>query len=159
MLGKHFIMDYFIETPQQTEIADYSAYLQLKQLKFTNKHIAKHLGYSNDKFGRLLSSYTFINKLEYCIQEQEGDYHFNGEFYVTKNVQKSLTTEEILEIYTFVQELVEQHKGIYHIQEFKHVRLGRKLYLVDQLDKKHSILMFESEYRSPLSKSNRRLFN
>lgn len=158
MLPKHFVMDNFNETLQQTEIADYNAYLQLKQLKFTNKLIAKQLGYSNDKFGRLLSNYTFLNKLEYYLQEQEGDCNFNGKFYITQKAQNLLTTEEISEIYTFTQELVEQHKGIFHLQKFKHIGLDYKLFLVDRLDKNHSMLMLESEFQSSLSISFSQLY-
>lgn len=125
----------FKETPKQKDIADYNVYLQLKELNYTNTDIVKHLSCTNEEFGYLISRYTFKNNLEYKLQENEGDYHFNGKFYVTQNVNTCLTPDEILEIYTFTQELVKQHKGIDYLQSFYSIEQDCKLFFIDNLNK------------------------
>ncbi|WP_407557327.1 hypothetical protein [Winogradskyella sp. 4-2091] len=125
----------FKETPQQKHIADYNVYLQLRDLNYTNTDIAKHLNYSNEQLGYLISRYTFKNSLEYSLQENEGDYYFNGKFYVTQNASTCLTPDEILEIYTFTQQLVKQHKGIDYLQSFYSVEQDCKLFFIDNLSK------------------------
>ncbi len=139
-------MDLYKETPQQKEIADYNVYLQLKQLKYTNIDIANHLSYTKEELGCLVSQYTFKNNLEYKLQESEGDYHFNGTFYVTQNVNTCLTPDEILEIYTFTQDMVKQHKGIDYIQSFYSIEQDCELFFVDNL----SMQMIKSDYFSKL---------
>ena len=128
-------MEQYNETPQQKDSANYNISLQLKKLNYTNEDIAKHLGYSNENLGYLISQFTFKNSLEYKLQEQRGDYCFNGTFYVTRNVRDCLTTEEILEIYTFTQDLVKQHKGINYLQSFYGIEQDCKLFFIDQFDK------------------------
>lgn len=125
----------FKETPQQKDIADYNVYLQLKQINYTNADIANHLSCSKKELGYLISRHTFKNNLEYKLQEQEGDYHFNGTFYVTSNAQTCLTSQEIKEIYTFTQDLVKQHKGIDYLQSFYSVEQDCKLFFIDNLSK------------------------
>lgn len=128
-------MDIYNETPQQKDIADYNIYLQLKNINYSNIDIAKHLSYTTKQLGYLISSYSFKNNLEYELQEKQGDYHFNGKFYITQSIQNILTTEEILEIYTFTKELVLQHQGIDYLQSFYHVDQDCKLFFIDQLSK------------------------
>lgn len=128
-------MDLNRETPQQTDIADYNVYLQLKQLQYSNTDIAKHLSYSEEDLGYLISRYTFRNNLEYKLQEKEGEYFFNGKFYITQSAQNLLSPDEIFEIYTFTQDLVKQHKGIDYLQTFYSVEHDCKLFFIDQLNK------------------------
>ena len=123
------------ENDKQREVADYNVYLQLKELNYTNENIAKHLSYSKKELGCLISQHTFINNLEYKLQENEGDYFFHGTFYVTQNVNSCLTPEEILEIYVFTQDLVKQHKSIDYLQVFYSVEQDCKLFFIDQLNK------------------------
>ena len=123
-------------------VADYNVYLQLKQLNYTNEDIAKHISYSKKDLGFLISRNTFINNLEYKLQESEGDYYFNGTFYVTENANNCLTLEEITEIYTFTQDLVKQHKGIDYLQSFYSVEQDCKLFFIDNLNKQ----MIESNH-------------
>lgn len=134
-VNKTFIMDLYKETPQQKDIADYNVYLQLKELNYTNKSIAEHLRYAKEELGYLISRHTFRNNIEYKLQESEGQYFFNGTFYITKSVQNLLTTDEIFEIYTFTQDLTKQHKGIDYLQSFYHVEQDCKLFFIDQLNK------------------------
>jgi len=129
------LMDLYEETPQQNDIADYNVYLQLKELNYTNESIAEHLSYTKEDLGYLISRHTFRNNLEYKIQEKEGDYFFNGIFYITQSVQNLLTIDEVFEIYTFTQDLVKQHKGIDYLQSFYHVEQDCKLFFIDQLSK------------------------
>ena len=146
------------ETPQQAQIADYNAYLQLKQLNYTNEAIADHLSYSKENLGYLISRYGFVNSLEYKLQEQEGEYSFNGAFYITSGIKNLLTVDEIKEIYDFVQELVKRHKGIDYLQTFYHPEHDCKLFFIDQVNKpmldshkyssddNHCTLMLSTEY-------------
>lgn len=128
-------MDLNRETPQQTDIADYNVYLQLKQLQYSNTDIAKHLSYSEEDLGYLISRHTFRNNLEYKLQESEGEYFFNGTFYITQSVQNLLSPDEIFEIYTFTQDLVKQHKGIDYLQTFYSVEHDCKLFFIDQMNR------------------------
>ena len=82
----------------------------------------------------MISSYYFTNNLEYKIQETEGHYHFSGTFYITKAVQETLTTEEIIEIYKFIQDQVKQHNGIDYLQTFYSIEHDCKLFFIDQLN-------------------------
>jgi hypothetical protein len=132
---KLFTMDIYNETPEQKHIADYNVYLQLKQLHYSNAGIAEHLSYSKEDLGYLISRYTFKNNLEYQLQQQEGNYCFSGKFYITSNAQSLLTTEEILEIYTFTQDLVKQHQGVDYLQVFYCIEQNCKLFFVDNLSK------------------------
>ena len=128
-------MDIYNETPRQRDIADHNVYLQLKDSNYTNEEIDKHLSYSKKQLGFLISNYTFLNQLEYRLQEKEGDYQFGGTLYITPAVKNILTKEEVLEIYTFTQGLVKQHKGIDYLQSFYHIEQDCKLFFIDQLNK------------------------
>ncbi|MGY0391185.1 hypothetical protein ACW5R3_01330 [Bizionia sp. KMM 8389] len=128
-------MDLFKETPQQKDIADYNVYVQLKELNCTNESIAEHLSCTKEELGYLISRHTFRNNLEYKLQESEGEYFFNGTFYITQSVQNLLSPDEIFEIYMFTQDLVKQHKGIDYLQTFYSVEHDCKLFFIDQLNK------------------------
>ena len=146
------------ENKEQSEIADYNVYLQLKQIGYTNIDISKHLSYSKKELGYIISKYTFANDIVYQLQEQEGNYHFNGTLYITRGVNTLLSREEIIEIYRFTKDLVEQHKGIDYLQVFYSKKNNSKLYFIDQLDKQsvesklftkeqnYCTLMLSSEY-------------
>lgn len=123
------------ENKNQKQFADYQAYLELKKLQYTNADIAKHLSYSKSDLGYLISRFTFTNPLEYKLQEQEGTYHFGGKFYITSNAKNILTSEEIKEIYDFIQDLVKQHGGIDYLQVFYCAEHDCKLFFIDNLNK------------------------
>lgn len=139
-------MDLYKETQNQKDIADYNVYLQLKEIHYTNEAIAKHLSYSNEDLGYLISRFSFRNNLEYKLQENKGEYFFKGTFFITQSVQNLLTTDEIFEIYTFTQDLVKQHKGIDYLQSYYHIEQDCKLFFIDQLNKQ----MIESNQYSKL---------
>ena len=157
-LPKLYIMIDFEETPEQAEIAAHSAYLIMKGLHYTNAKIAEHMSYTNQQLASLISRYTFVHAIEYKLQEKEGNCQFNGCFYISKGVQSAMMEEEILEIYSFVQDLVEQHNGIDNLQEFYSIEHDCKLLFIDHLDRStietnqfpnnhnHCTLMLFSEY-------------
>jgi len=118
----------------QKEVDDFTTYLKLKTLGYSNAEIIKHLNYTVEALGYLISSHYFTNNLEYKIQEAEGHYHFSGTFYITKAVQETLTTEEIIEIYKFIRDQVKQHNGIDYLQTFYSIEHDCKLFFVDQLN-------------------------
>ena len=55
----------FEETPEQREIADYSAYLQLKKINYTDKDIADHMSYTKQQLANLITKFTFDNNKEH----------------------------------------------------------------------------------------------
>jgi hypothetical protein len=46
------------ETPEQTQIADYNAYLQLKDLNYSDKDVAKHMSYTMRQMNELKSKFS-----------------------------------------------------------------------------------------------------
>lgn len=64
---------------------------------------------------------------------ETGDYWFNGTFLVTKTVQETLLTIEILSIYEYIVNLVQQHQGIDYVQVFEQKEKGYKLFFLDQV--------------------------
>jgi len=147
-----------LENKESKYRSDYNAYLQLKNLQYTNIDIAKHLSYAKEDLGYLISRYTFKNNIEYKLQEQEENCFFNGLFIITKSINEILTEEEILEIYAFTRELVKQHKGIDYLQVFYHIESDSKLFFINQVndlktntsrfnyDNNYCTLMFAHEY-------------
>lgn len=77
-------------------------------------------------------------------QEQEGNYFFSGKFFMTKTVQKQLSTMEILNILREVRILVREQNGLDYLQIFENEN-GDKLFLIDQISKS----MIESNQFSP----------
>lgn len=76
-------------------------------------------------------------------ERNDQKYFFAGKFYMTKGVFDNLHFEEIISIYQDVKTFVEQKNGIDYLQVYTDAQ-GRKLFLVDQLDKR----MIESgEYK------------
>ena len=67
-------------------------------------------------------------------QEQEGNYHFSGTFYVTRGVQELLSPEEILVIYQEIQKLVKENDGLDYLQTYV-AEEEEKLFFIDQLNK------------------------
>ena len=55
----------FEETPEQIDIADYNAYLQLKNLKYTDAKIADHMSYTKQQLADLITKFTFNQDIEY----------------------------------------------------------------------------------------------
>ena len=64
MLPKHFTMIVNKETPQQKDIADYNAYLLLKDLRYTNEAAANHLSYTKQQLVELITKFTFDDTIE-----------------------------------------------------------------------------------------------
>lgn len=58
MLPKHFTMIVNKETPKQTDIADYNAYLLLKDLLYTNEAAAYHLSCTKKQLMDLIAKFT-----------------------------------------------------------------------------------------------------
>ena len=114
---------------------DYLQYFKLRENKVPNVEIAKRLGYSKEDFGYLISHYEFKSNLEYHMPEQEGDYFFNGCFYLSSGVQNTLQNQEIAEIFTFLKRLVKQHDGIDYLQTFYCIEHDCKVFAIDQLSK------------------------
>ncbi len=48
----------FEETPQQRDVADYNAYLQLKKLRYTDADIADHMSYTKQQLASLITKFT-----------------------------------------------------------------------------------------------------
>ncbi len=65
MLQKLITMIDFEETPEQREIADYNAYLQLKKLNYTDADIADHMSYTKQQLENLITKFTFDDGKEY----------------------------------------------------------------------------------------------
>ena len=55
----------FEETPEQRDVADYSAYLQLKELNYTDAKIADHMSYTKQQLVDLISKFTFDEDIEH----------------------------------------------------------------------------------------------
>jgi hypothetical protein len=53
------------ETPEQIDIADYSAYLQLKKLNYTDTKIANHMSYTKQQLADLIIKFSLGDDLEY----------------------------------------------------------------------------------------------
>ncbi|WP_339650567.1 hypothetical protein [uncultured Salegentibacter sp.] len=113
----------------------YLQYLKMRENNISNFEIAKRLGYSNEEFGYMISQYEFKSNLEYHIPEQEGDYFFNGCFYLSCGVRNTLQNQEIAEIFTFLKRLVKQHDGIDYLQSFYCIEHDCKVFAIDQLSK------------------------
>jgi len=47
------------ETQEQTQIADYNAYLQLKSLRYSNTDIARHMSYTKKQLANLIVRFSF----------------------------------------------------------------------------------------------------
>ena len=77
-------------------------------------------------------------------QEQEGTYFFSGNFYATTPVVAQLPPEELAAIYNDLQAFVREKGGIDYLQVYLDEQ-GRKLYLIDQLNRE----MIESGQYQP----------
>lgn len=90
-------------------------------------------------------------------QERKGNYHFSGQFFATRGVATELTADEILFIHQDIKAFVKEQNGVDYLQVYIDEN-GRKLYLIDQLDKaqvesgeyapmdNHCTLLWPSEY-------------
>src|SRR4051812_7064685 len=67
-------------------------------------------------------------------ERNDQKYFFAGKFYMTKGVFDALHFEEIISIYQDVKKYAQQMNGIDYLQVYTDNK-GRKLFLVDQLDK------------------------
>lgn len=134
------------ENKRVKQFDDYNTYLHLKTLKYSNDYISKHLNYSLEHLGYLISSYTFKNNIEYQLQHKKGNSSFKGKFHCSLSVQNILTTDEISEIYNFTKDLVLQHQHIYHIQTFYSIEQNCELLFIDTCDK--CVLLLVNELHS-----------
>ena len=55
----------FEETPEQRDIADYNAYLQLNKLRYTEADIADHMSYTKQQLADLITKFTFDDDIDY----------------------------------------------------------------------------------------------
>ena len=55
----------FEETPEQRDIADYDAYLQLKKLNYTDAEVAKSMSRSKQQLANLIAKFTFDDDIDY----------------------------------------------------------------------------------------------
>ena len=67
-------------------------------------------------------------------QEQEGDYFFAGQAYLTRAVYEQLPFTDVLMITAEIRRLVQEHKGLDYLQVFRHPD-GRKILCIDQISK------------------------
>ena len=68
-------------------------------------------------------------------ERNDQQYYFAGKFYMTKGVFDTLHFEEIISIYNDVKTFAKQKNGVDYLQIYTDEQ-GRKLYLIDQLDKR-----------------------
>ena len=120
-----------IENKQLKEVSHYNTYLKLKTLKYSNDYIAKHLNYSLEHLGYLISSYTFTTNIEYQLEVSKGDHMFNEQFCISNCIKQILTEKEVTEIYNFIQDLVQQHNGIHHTQTFYSIEQDCEFFFID----------------------------
>jgi len=52
------------ETPEQIDIADYSAYLQLKKLNYSDAKIAAHMSYTKQQLADLIAKFTLDDNMD-----------------------------------------------------------------------------------------------
>tara|TARA_R110002096_G_scaffold435456_1_gene660825 strand:+ start:627 stop:800 length:174 start_codon:yes stop_codon:yes gene_type:complete len=52
------------ENPEQRDVADYNAYLLLKDLRYTNEAAADHLSYTKQQLADLIVKFTFEDNVE-----------------------------------------------------------------------------------------------
>ena len=72
-------------------------------------------------------------------QERKGDYFFNGTLYLTKNLSRQISQEEIIWIISDLKTLVQKEQGIDYFVVYIRPD-GRKVFCIDQ----HSKSMMES---------------
>lgn len=89
---------------------------------------------------------------------ETGDYWFDGKFFVTKNVEETLSKEEILLIYAHITNLVQQKGGQDYLHVFLQKEKDYKLFFIDQVTRdslqngeqpaknNYCTLMFHHEY-------------
>jgi hypothetical protein len=67
-------------------------------------------------------------------QERKGDYFFTGTLYITTNLSREISQEEIISIVTDLKAFVQSELGIdYLVVYFR--QDGRKVFCIDQLSK------------------------
>ncbi len=131
---------------QNNQLSHYNTYLYLKSLKYSNDCISKHLNYSFEQLGYLISCYHFKNNIEYLFEVSNKQYDncFNGYFEVSQAVCNILTKNEILEIKNFIDELVIQHNGIYHTQKFYSIEQDCQLMYIDDVSNNRCVFLLSN---------------
>lgn len=86
-------------------------------------------------------------------QEQEGDYWFGGQLYITQGVAAELSQAEILWIVADLQEAVAVEAGLDYLQTYQSED-GRRVWLIDQLSK----AQLEGDVYSAKEKRNHHYF-
>ena len=89
---------------------------------------------------------------------ERGDYWFDGDFYITREVNDELSVEEITLIYADLRNLVGHKGGQDYLQVYTHKEKDLKLFLIDQVTRSslasgeqpkehhYCTLLFASEY-------------
>lgn len=113
----------------------YKAYRNLSRSQVSNHLIAEQLNLSKKQLGYIISQHQFETNLEYHIAEQEGNYFFEGAYYLSRGVIDNIPKKEIAEIFYFTKKLVKQHNGIDYLQTFYSIDQDCKLFFIDNLSK------------------------
>ena len=89
---------------------------------------------------------------------EEGDYWFDGRFYVTNALDATLSKAELMLIYADIKNAVGQHGGQDYLQVYVQKEKGYKLFLIDNVPRtslltgdtsqedNYCTLMFANEY-------------
>ncbi|TXK78911.1 hypothetical protein [Mesonia sp. K4-1] len=140
------------------DLEKFKQYQQLQQKRITNRQIAEQLQITTEQLGNIISHYTFKTGLEYKIQEEEGNYRFNGSFYLSRGVLDHIDKKQVAELFIFVQNLVKQHDGLDYLQSFYSIDQNCRLFFIDNLNDEmiksgnykasdnYSTLILSSEY-------------
>lgn len=88
-------------------------------------------------------------------QEQDGDYWFDGQIFMTNNIQADIPEKELIALISYIQKLAIDSKGIDYLQVFTNDE-GDKIYIIDQITRKqvpkspkeyhHCTILFDHEY-------------
>ena len=65
-------------------------------------------------------------------QEQQGDYFFSGQAYMTRGIQDALSPEEVALVVADLQAFVQQENGVDYLQCYE-ADDGRRAWCIDQL--------------------------
>lgn len=122
------------KSPTDKHLELYRAYENLSRSHISNHLIAEQLKISRKQLGYIISQYEFESNLEYQIAEQNGEYFFNGDYYLSKGVTSNIPNKEIAEILNFTRKLVKQHEGIDYLQTFYSIEQDCKLFFIDNLN-------------------------
>ncbi|MCK6615862.1 MAG: hypothetical protein L6Q47_16625 [Ignavibacteriaceae bacterium] len=75
-----------------------------------------------------------LNKWVMLPQEVEGTYRFDGKMYATSNAADFISFDDFRLIISSIREFVRIHDGADYLFVFKNERLGRKIFVIDNLN-------------------------